>query len=263
MKERLKNFRQLISKKRLDGFLITNERSIFYFTGASGGNLLLVPKEGEYLLYVYGVNYEGVKAEAKNCRVELIKSGEKPEEKLLQQIERHKIRNLGFDSLPVTAYLGLRKLLRKRKVKLKPKGELVWELRKIKDEEELALIRKAAEITSKGMDVAYEFLRPGMQEIEVAAEIEYAMRKAGSWGLAFENHQEGRACSRGHRSHLQELSSRHDQDPRSGKAVKEAGKGVQHGKGGSRESLSKHPFRKKGQRHRCGRERSYQKGWLR
>jgi Xaa-Pro aminopeptidase len=48
------------------------------------------------------------------------------------------------------------------------------------------LLRKAAQLTSLGMKTAYEVLSPGMKEIEVAAEIEYAMRKHGSYGTAFD-----------------------------------------------------------------------------
>jgi Xaa-Pro aminopeptidase len=36
------------------------------------------------------------------------------------------------------------------------------------------------------MTAAYETIRPGVTEIEVAAEIEYAMRKKGGWGTGFE-----------------------------------------------------------------------------
>ncbi len=56
----------------------------------------------------------------------------------------------------------------------------------VKDTEEIALMRKAAELTSVGMKTAHETLKAGMTEIEVAAEIEYTMRKHGSYGTAFE-----------------------------------------------------------------------------
>jgi Xaa-Pro dipeptidase len=36
------------------------------------------------------------------------------------------------------------------------------------------------------MKAAYETIKPGIREYEVAAEIEYAMRRKGSWGTAFE-----------------------------------------------------------------------------
>ncbi|NIW11372.1 MAG: M24 family metallopeptidase, partial [Gammaproteobacteria bacterium] len=47
-------------------------------------------------------------------------------------------------------------------------------------------MRKAAKITNQGIEKAVEVIRPGMRENEVAAEIEYAMRKLGSEGVAFE-----------------------------------------------------------------------------
>jgi Xaa-Pro aminopeptidase len=41
-------------------------------------------------------------------------------------------------------------------------------------------------ITGAGMQIAYETIRPGITEIEVASEIECAMRKEGGWGTGFE-----------------------------------------------------------------------------
>ena len=69
---------------------------------------------------------------------------------------------------------------------LKVKPTFISQLRSVKDEAEIALMRKAGELTSIGMETAYEVLRAGLSEIEVAAEIEYAMRKHGSYGTAFD-----------------------------------------------------------------------------
>ena len=185
MKERIRTLKEVITKKGLDGLLVMNEKSIFYLTKAMGANFLIIPKNGRNFLYVYSVNYEAVKREAENCIVKLIKRGEKIEEEVAEKIENLKIKNVGFDTLSAEIFLQLRRLLR-GKAKLKFKNELIWGLREVKDKEEIELIRKAAEITSIGMRTAYEVLKPGITEIEVAAEIEYAMRKAGSWGLAFD-----------------------------------------------------------------------------
>jgi Xaa-Pro aminopeptidase len=62
----------------------------------------------------------------------------------------------------------------------------MWELRKVKDEKEIELMRKAGELTGIGMKAASETIRPGVKEIEVATEIEYAMRRKGSYGTAFD-----------------------------------------------------------------------------
>ncbi len=182
---RLVALKKELREKGFDGYLVSRDVNIFYLTGFSGASGLFVPVDGENTLYVYGVNYEQAKDEAKNCEVVLVKRDEKLEEKISKRVKASKARKLGFDELSAAFYMKLRRLLRGQ-ARLKQKSELVWELRKVKSSHELKLMRKAAEITSKGMQVAYETIKPGLTEIEVAAEIEYAMRKKGAWGTAFE-----------------------------------------------------------------------------
>ncbi len=177
--------RLAFEKKGFDGFLITNEAHMLYFAGFPGAASLLIPKNDESIIYVYSVNYEQAKAEGKGFRVEIVKRGEKLSTKIAAQIEAFKIKKLAFDMLSYESHRSLAKECR-GVTRLKAENNLVWELRKVKDEKELALMQKAGELTSEGMKVAYETIKPGVKEIEVAAEIEYAMRKKGSWGTAFE-----------------------------------------------------------------------------
>jgi Xaa-Pro dipeptidase len=60
-------------------------------------------------------------------------------------------------------------------------------LRIVKDEEEIQLMRKAAELTSQAMQTAAEAVRPGAKECEIAAELEYTMRTGGGGPTAFES----------------------------------------------------------------------------
>jgi Xaa-Pro dipeptidase len=57
-------------------------------------------------------------------------------------------------------------------------------LRMVKAPEEIAQIRRAGELAAIGMRAALATLAPGVTERDVAAEAEYAMRKAGSDGTA-------------------------------------------------------------------------------
>lgn len=183
---RIKALKELaFEKKNFDGFLVTNEVNLLYFTGVPGAACLLIPKKGESVIYTYGVNYEMVKAGAEKFRVELVKSGEKLAEKIAPQFKTSKIRKLATDGINYDTYRMLAKSLR-RKARVNVQSGIVSELRKVKEEKELELMRKAGELTSLGMKVAYETVRPGLTEIQVAAEIEYAMRKKGGWGVAFE-----------------------------------------------------------------------------
>jgi len=59
-------------------------------------------------------------------------------------------------------------------------AEMLHERRLIKSDDELGLLRRAIEITSKGHLAAIEALRPGMYEYEIEAAIGYVFRKSGS-----------------------------------------------------------------------------------
>jgi Xaa-Pro aminopeptidase len=55
----------------------------------------------------------------------------------------------------------------------------------VKDEGELALIRRAVKLGSSLFDAALPRIRPGTTEAEIAAEIEYAARRAGAEEMSF------------------------------------------------------------------------------
>lgn len=184
MKSRVDTLKGFFEREKLDGYIIADEISILYFTGFLGGERLLVLKEGENVLYVRGVGYEEAKETARNCRVELVRWGEDADKKIADKVKGLKLGRVGFDALSASVYLKFTKAL--KGVKLEDKGKLVWELRRVKDETELSHMRRAAELTSEGMKAAFETIRPGLREREVAAEIEYAMRRMGSEGTAFD-----------------------------------------------------------------------------
>ena len=163
-------------------FLIFNQTNLTYFTGFSGATALLIPEQGENVVYVSGVNYEQAKAEAKGLSVELLKRGENLMEKIAKQAPAKKF---AVDALPVESWRALAKAVGGEE-KLESANNLIRELRKTKTHEEIQLITEACRLASVGMQVASETIRMGVKEKDVAAEVEYAMRKAGSDGTAFE-----------------------------------------------------------------------------
>lgn len=66
--------------------------------------------------------------------------------------------------------------------------ELLGDLRLIKSPAEIAMLETAAGFAQAGLDAFHRSLRPGMTEIALAAEIEGAMRRAGSdyWAIPTE-----------------------------------------------------------------------------
>ena len=59
-------------------------------------------------------------------------------------------------------------------------------LRLIKDEHEIAALRRAAEISAKGLVAAMRQVRPGMNDLEIAGLMEYVWKQEGSPRAAFE-----------------------------------------------------------------------------
>ncbi len=63
---------------------------------------------------------------------------------------------------------------------------LVEPLRRIKDEDELSLMIEGALVCSKLFEQILNFIRPGLAEFEVAAELEHQARLLGAEGMSFE-----------------------------------------------------------------------------
>ena len=65
-------------------------------------------------------------------------------------------------------------------------GNMIEKLREVKNEDELEKIAMAQEITDKAFSHLLSVIYPNMTEIDVATELEYAMRKNGAEAFAFE-----------------------------------------------------------------------------
>lgn len=69
--------------------------------------------------------------------------------------------------------------------KLVPSSGLVERLRRIKDQEEIALLREAARLTDAAFARILERIRPGVTEKELALELDYLLGMSGSEGVSF------------------------------------------------------------------------------
>jgi Xaa-Pro aminopeptidase len=184
MSSHLEKLREILASKNVDAILVSDEKNIFYFTEFLGGFRLLVPIDGECILFVHSVNYEAAREQARNVRVEPIRIGEKADAKIFEEISRCSIKSLGFDRISAAEYLKTKESL--KDIRMEFLDDAIWTLRKVKDENEITFMRKAAELTSKGMEKAIEIIRAGLKEYEAAAEIEFEMHKLGSNGIAFD-----------------------------------------------------------------------------
>lgn len=70
-------------------------------------------------------------------------------------------------------------------VRIKNAYALIAPLRMQKDEEEIAKVQKAIDITQSGLEFVMQTLKPGMQENQVQANFEYMIRYNGASGPSF------------------------------------------------------------------------------
>jgi Xaa-Pro aminopeptidase len=185
---------EVFEKGEFDGCLVFNSANQTWLTGFSCSSAVLIPKNGETKVYVYSVNYAHAMAELDQFTVEMVEHNEKLTEKIARQTEALGIKRLAVDTLNIEEWRALTNALGAGKT-LEVNNRYLQKLRKVKDENEIKLMRKAAELTSEGMRVASEMVAAGVKENEVAAEIEYAMRRHGSSGTAFETIVASGVCS--------------------------------------------------------------------
>ena len=184
-KIRLKKLNKLVSKARLDALLVTHPSNWYYLTGFTGEAGVLVVSRGGAALISDGRFTTQAREEASSVRyIEQKGSLIESTGSLLQE---KSLRRVGFDpsQISVAQLRSLRKSAGARTKWIATRG-LVEALRIRKEPEELAQMRRAAILAGEVLSGALNLLKPGVSENEVAAEIEYQMRRGGASGPAFE-----------------------------------------------------------------------------
>lgn len=195
MKIRLEKIREKIKSNGLDGLLVMKPANRHYlsgFTGSSG--VLLILKDTSYVI----TDFRYVEQASKQAPdYQIIKHGNPITDTLKELLEKHSVRNIGFekDFVTFSQFEDLSKYL--PFISLEPVEKLTEDLRMVKDDLELASIKKAVEIADYSFIEILKIIKPGLKEEEVAANLEFIMRKLGSQKPAFES-----IIASGHRSAL-------------------------------------------------------------
>ena len=185
-KKRLNHLRRQLTSRKLDALLVTHAPDWYYLTGFTGEAGALVVGRKHCTLITDGRFTTQAKDETSGVRVVQHKAGLYTE--VGEFMKRARVRRVGFDSGQVTVaqYEVLKKAGRGRSA-YKPANGVMLGLRIQKDAQELAQMRKAAILVSEVVQQAISLLKPGVRELEIAAEIEFQMRKQGASGPAFES----------------------------------------------------------------------------
>ncbi len=181
--QRIETLRRRLTSHRLDAFLVASIHNVRYLTGFTGSNGYCVVTDGKVFFLTDPRYEEQAPREVKSARI-LVGRGS-----LFDLMAKKSILpkgRVGIESehLTVAALSNLRRMF--RKTSFVPTVRLVEDIAAVKDETELAAIRKAVEITDAVFSLVVKLVAPGIRESEIAAEITYQQRMHGAEADAFE-----------------------------------------------------------------------------
>ncbi|GAB4328741.1 MAG: Xaa-Pro peptidase family protein [Candidatus Zixiibacteriota bacterium] len=195
-RQRQADLRKVLADEDVDFALFNSQPRLRYLCGYTGSNGLLIVGHSKAEFYTDSRYTTQAKSEVKGAKVAIIGGdllAQMPKIKLLQkgrpkvayerslfsEAQAHRLHG----SVPNALFVGL--------------DELVAPLMALKDQTEIAAIEKAVRIADYGFSKILEHIRPGVREHDVAAELEYIMKREGSEGTPFDT-----ICASGPRSAL-------------------------------------------------------------
>ncbi len=177
--------RKLLKTEKVEGLLVTNFINVTYLTGFTGDDsYLLISADDEVL--VTDLRYTTqLEDECPNLKLKVRKPGEQMTPTLVSVLEKSDFVKLGIESgsMTVGQYVDLQEKL--PKIEFAPVKGLVEELRMCKDKFEIDATRLACVQARKAFEVVRAGLTPDTTEAQVAADLEYQVRKFGGKGLSF------------------------------------------------------------------------------
>ena len=182
--------RRKLTRAGLSGLLVTHLPDLRYLSGFTGSSAALAVTRRSARLFTDGRYTAQAAAEVKAAQVEIVPRA--PAACAVQWMAAQAgVEFAGFDPAwtSVAELSRLKEALpaRLRRSFLVPvAAPLVEALRLVKDEDELRIMGEAALTGCRLFEHLLGFLKPGLMEIEVAAELEYQARLLGAEGMSFE-----------------------------------------------------------------------------
>lgn len=187
---RIGALRRKLTRAGLPGLVVTHLPDLRYLSGFTGSSAALAITRRAARLFTDGRYTEQAAEEVQSAHVEIVTGS--PSVSAIQWLAAQPgIELAAFDP----AWTSVAELARwkaalpsrlRRSFLTELPAPMVEPLRRVKDEDELALMAEAALLGCKLFDHILAFIRPGLREVEVAAELEHKARLLGAEGMSFE-----------------------------------------------------------------------------
>lgn len=182
MKNRILKLRAEMERLNLDAILIEESKNKRYISGFAGtAGSIIITKEKNILFTDFRYTQQAKNQTEDFEIVEISRTN--PITNFLKEMD---MKRLGFedDKMSFSTYSNYKEAL--SSTEMVPLKGLMLDLRAIKDEKELEVIRQASKIADNGFKYILGFIKPGMKESDVALELEFFMRKQGATGVSFD-----------------------------------------------------------------------------
>jgi len=169
--ERLKRLKKLIEEKGYQGFLATNVENVFYLTNFWGEGMAFFNGDS-VTLFTYHLEKERALASAKDCEIITLERGLKIFEVISNRISKVKI---CIDNTKGKIIQSLKE----KGVNVSLEPNLIYEVRRFKEDQEIDKIKKAGEFLDKLYDYSLKILKEGKSEREILGELTKAVISEG------------------------------------------------------------------------------------
>ena len=182
--DKLFELRKKMKEADLDAIVVFDELNARYLSEYAFTDGYLCISQSEALLITDFRYYEAALVSA-NPAFEVLNPKSRAET-FAKFLSDNSVKRIGFEGGSVTYQLYKNYSDKYSDVEFVSIGQMIDELRRIKTPEELRKMQCAQDIADKAFSDLLGVLSPNMTEIEVAAELEYSMRKLGADGPAFD-----------------------------------------------------------------------------
>jgi Xaa-Pro aminopeptidase/Xaa-Pro dipeptidase len=174
--------RAILRELDMDALLFLDMKNVRYLTGFTGSDGALVIGEKQEVLLVDGRYTNQAKKEVHGPHVFEYKD---KIDGIAAILSDGSLGSAGFESqaMNVNTYLNLKEKI--GGLRLNPLSNEIDALRAVKDEKEIAYIRKAAEISCEALTAVRDIIKPGVRETDIAIELDFRMRRCGAEQVSF------------------------------------------------------------------------------
>ncbi len=186
MNKRINKLRKVLIDKDLDGVLITSRPNTLYLSGfpGSASTIFISHKRAIFL-----TDFRYIEFSKERCGndYEVMLYEKKPLIFLMEQIKNDGIKKIGFEDeiVSYSSYMTISEQL--PKIELIRMKDSITKLRLVKEDSEIVIIQKAVDIADQAFTHILKYIKVGISEIDIAAEIEHFMRKNGAEKQSFDS----------------------------------------------------------------------------